>query len=310
MMPVKLLLGVKRAWFSTIEAIWAAADLDLYAGSFRLRLLSVHDHVLNLAVESWQHLLFVADEQLEKGPATIGIANRDYCRLKEVLKTGAEGVYAAGQISLNKNDPATMINRGREKLISFAPVFSSPPADSKVLMALKFYLDRLKNIVLHTPAAVLLDRAGGEEYFRNAIKKNFPGLINALLDQKRQDLIKYCRNISGMGHGLTPTGDDLIHGAFATYSALTTGRKIKRAFKLSQLEMPVETGLFGQHMLEMGKRGLTPAAVCSYLEAVDQGHCAEQQLQRLLRIGSSTGSDLAIAVTCTLKYFTENDLFI
>jgi len=221
---------------------------------------------------------------------------------------GTEGIYAAGQIKFKHAEAAMTINRGREMLISFAPVFTSYLTDPKVVKALNFYLSLLKSIELRTSAAVLLNRPGGEEYFRNAIKKNVPDLINALIDQKRQELIKSCRNISGMGHGLTPTGDDLIHGVFIAYSALVNGRRVKQSFNLSQLEMPFETGLFGQHMLEIGKRGLTPAVVGSYLEALNEGHCAEEHLHRLLKIGSSTGSDLAIAITYALNLFAENSI--
>jgi hypothetical protein len=249
----------------------------------------------------------VADDELEKGPATIGVGKSAFNYLRTMLKPITTGYYEAGfvVININNEESETIINRCNGKNISFAPVINNSHDNKQVLAATDFYLSLLKRINLPTPSAVLLDQPGGEEYFRILIAKSFPGIITALIRQDKQELIKYCRTISGMGHGLTPTGDDLIHGVFVVYSSVIAGTKSGIGFSLREIELSASTGYFGKHMLEIGKLGLSSEAVCSYLAAIGNGVCEKAFLERLLKIGSNTGFDLAIAITSSLKIFIE-----
>lgn len=286
----------------TLTASWAAADLKLYSGCYSLKLLSIHDHVASFQVTGWPHLFFIGDLQLARGPASVGLTPGDFNFFKGLLKQNSTGKIEDSRVIFNSPEAIMIIDRrgGEEK--SFAPVSCFNENKRELVNVLNYYENSLKQPVLPTPSAVLLDRPGGEDFCRKAIADNFPAIIKALINQNKQELIKYCRNICGMGHGLTPTGDDLIHAAFVV--ANLSGRKGREFMSSLRPEVEVlsaQTGLFGRHMIEIGRQGLTPEPFLKYLEALSRGFKASEIINDMVSIGSTTGFDLAIGMTVTAK---------
>lgn len=296
--------------YKTLPAKWQALDLDSDQGRHTLSPLSIHQHVVNFQVDGGPHLLFVADQDLSKGPATIGLTNESFRLFSRQVEQIAAGWYDHHQLFIETESVKLVIDRCTGEKISFAPVFFNALNDNASLTVLNCYEKLLKSNDIPTPAAVLLNCNGGEDYYRQAIAQSFSSIINALIYQKRQELIKYCRNICGMGHGLTPSGDDLIHGALIAFSAC--GKPGKDFFRLVQLEMKelsALTGLFGWHMIDTGCRGLTAEPLIRYLEAINSGVYEPAILAEVLKIGSRTGYDLAIAVTATLSALLKKKIF-
>ncbi len=198
---------------------------------------------------------------------------------------------------------------GEEK--SFAPVSYTLKNMIEISLALPYYSAILKDLKITSPSAVLLDRPGGEDFHRQAIADLFPAIIKALINRNKQESIKYCRNICGMGHGLTPTGDDLIHAAFVVANLFgQKGKKFMDSLRPEVETFSAQTGLFGRHMIEIGRQGLTPEPFLKYLEALGRGFKAPEKINDMIRIGSATGFDLAIGMTVTIKEFLSSGLML
>jgi hypothetical protein len=280
-----------------IKAQWYAADLNEYCERRELSILSTHDKVINFEVEGWPHLLIVADQSLEKGPATIGIGSTEFQALSKMTGSITTGSYEPGILTVHSNNRGKTIavNWRDGKSISFAAYFAAPFDHFKASVAVDYYFHLLKIIDIPTASAVLLGRPGGEEYFRQQIQKHIPPLIKSLIKQKGQDFLQNCRNIIGMGRGLTPTGDDLIHGALIANHCFSLDKNFIRQIDNDFSRQAANTNKYGRHMLEVGKKGLTPLALKGFFETIAEGSPSPEALERLTAIGSGTGFDLAVA---------------
>lgn len=289
----------------TFAAVWSAADLELYSGCYPLKLLSIYDHVANFQVSSWPQLFFIGDQHLARGPASIGLSTADFVSFKNLLQQSDNAKIDQGRVIFNTPATTMIIDRRGGEKKSFAPVFNLETSRMVIRSTLQYYLEILKDLKMNSPSAVLLERPGGEEFYRQAIADHFPLLIKALIDQNKQEIIKYCRNICGMGHGLTPTGDDLIHAAFVVAGSCGQNGKVFMDSLKTEIDLlSGRTGLFGRHMIEIGRRGLTPEPFLKLIEAIGRGFKAPGIVDQMISIGSATGFDLAVGLTFTLTgYF-------
>jgi len=301
----------KQEPYIEFVAAWSAADLEPYSGCYALKLLSLHDHVANFQVAGWSHLLFIGDQDLAAGPASIGLATEDFKDFRNHLLQSRSGRFEDGRAIFDLGKRRVTIDRRGGENKTFAPVFNFSEATTELVITLEYYEKSLKDMDLPTPAATLLASPGGDDYYRSAIAANFPAIIKALIDQNKQELIKYCRSIYGMGHGLTPTGDDLIHAAFVVANIYSQKGRIFMDLLRPDVEaFSAQTGLFGRHMLEIGRRGLTPEPFGSYLEALKLGVREARIINNMIKIGSATGFDLAIGITVAVKKCFATDQFL
>lgn len=295
----------------TLAATWAAADLEPYCGCYALKLLSLNDHVANFQVTGWPQLFFIGDLQLARGPASIGLTTEDFEQFKSLLQLSNRSRIQDGRAIFESPESTIIIDRrgGEEK--SFAPVIDALKNKMEIRSVLPYYSTILNDLKINSPSAVLLERPGGEDFYRQAIAENYPPIIKALINQNKQVLIKYCRNICGMGHGLTPTGDDLIHAAFVVANLFgQKGKVFMNSLRPEVEAFSAQTGLFGRHMIEIGRQGLTPEPFLNYLETLGRGFETPDIFDDMIRIGSATGFDLAIGMTVTLKELLDSGLML
>lgn len=292
---------------SEIKADWFADDLGQYRDQYSLNVLSAHKHVINFQVDRWPHLLMVADPELERGPATIGLGKKDFLLVSRAVHEMHKGFFNQSQIIFKINKGQIIINWRDGNLISFTPFNIKPLDYSNIHSAVKKCLRILRQCDVPSASAVLLNINGGDNYFRRIIYKNFPPLVYSLMNEDVKLLMKYCSRLVGLGKGLTPTGDDLIHGALIGYHYLITAKNNTFKQTLSSSVMACKTNLFGQHMIEMGCKGLTSEAVRDFILAINKDSVFPTLMNRILNIGASTGYDLAIAILF-LSQVLNNDI--
>ncbi|MGM0652221.1 MAG: DUF2877 domain-containing protein [Bacillota bacterium] len=289
-----------RNRFST----WYAADLERYNSEYKVNLLSAHKEIINFKVQTWPHLLMVAKSGFEKGPCTIGIKPAIFSEVQQIAKYAKEIWFNNNVLKLYAGGRPYSINWRVGEQISFAPFKINNLAYGKVSKTIEQYCRSLESIELNTPGAVLLGMPGGAEYFREAISAAYPEIIKALLKQNEQELLNFCRKIIGMGHGSSPSGDDLICGALFAYHHFLADplfiENISTEFKAEAKK----TSLMGRHMLEIGLSGLSPVIFKDLLISISRGVFKPDLLKRSLKVGSLTGIELLIA----LIYFTKNYL--
>ncbi len=293
-----------------LAAAWYAADLQGCKQESKMHLLSVHEHVLNYRVTSWPHLLMIAGPSLERGPASLGLAEKDFQILRDGVGGTQPGWFDSTKIIVNGLSSSFQIKWRRGEKISFE---SFKISDLDLKMAGKTandYRGMLKIIGMPTPSAVLLGLPGGEIYFRRKINRIFPFLADSLINRKRTDFLSSCAEICGMGRGASPTGDDLIHGALAAFNYTVFDRQFNESIAEELRKIAAGTTLMGRHMLETGRKGLTSEALRLFIFSLARGDSEPSALARVLKTGSQTGYDLAAAVLYFTLRFTKSTLLL
>ena len=282
---------------------WYAADLERYNNEYKVNLLSVHKEIINFRVESWTHLLMVAKSGFERGPCTIGLDLELLVDLHEKAESAAEIRFNNHALTFYAGDSRYSINWREGERLSFAPFKIVNLEHNKALSAIKHYSYALEKIDLNTPSAVLLGMTGGAEYFREATNNFYPEIIKSLILKNEQEFMNACRKIIGMGHGSSPSGDDLICGALLAFHHFIADQLFIDNISAELKAEAGKTSLMGGHMLEIGRSGLTPEVFKALLTSIGKGSFEPELLARVIQIGSSTGIDLMIAlITFTINY--------
>jgi hypothetical protein len=296
-----------------IKAEWFASDLRDYRSDFPISLLSSHRQVVNMLVDGWRHLLAISSPSLYKGPAAIGLSLEDLNSYKRLLNDCSEVWFSPGIIKVCGQESNLIINWTDSPCVSFAPPVSpcvdlignSPSASGRIHRSLQGLRQHLSEISGVSSSAVLLGMEGGEEYFRMEIVESFPSLVNSALTGNQEEFRSYCLRLVGLGHGSTPTGDDLIHGALIACRYYFHYQRVSWEPPGFPKQICRSTTLMGAHVLEMAQRGLTPEPVRNLLQEIFSGCLSRKSCNDLLSMGSSTGYDLGVAVYCTLSHLVS-----
>ncbi len=288
------------------DADWFAADLDRYCETYNLKLYSIHDLVINFQVDTWPHLLMVAGPALEQGPAAVGLGQRDFELFKATVEKMNNGWFEPSEINIASNDRNVSVNWHAGNCADFTPPRLSGYNLAEIKAAAKVYRELLKTVAEPSASAVLLDLPGGEDYFRHEISCNYPLLVDSLLAGKDEKFVTSCRAITGMGRGFSPTGDDLIHGALIAFNYFSYDHNFAEKITGGLAETAALTNAMGGHMLDTGIRGLTPVNVQAFITSIAANKPDYLTLDRLLKIGSNTGYDLAAALLCYIFRMTES----
>jgi hypothetical protein len=286
-------------------AIWYAADLDHYSGDSGFNLVSINKKVFCLQVQAWKHLLIIAESSLESGPATIALANDDFLKLKACLNKNSRGLYKKGSLLIKNENEVLRLSWRKSITKAFSPAHFIHTDKLLIRSTLDTYRAILAEMELSSSATVLLEMKGGEDYFRQQIAHNYPLLVESLLSHNKEAFIKYSRRLVGMGRGLTPTGDDLLHGALVTFHYFINDTGFMESVKNEFAEAVFRTNIFGRHALEIAIRGLTPEVFSSFLRTIDRGKADRELLNRIISFGSSSGLDIVIAMVFFLKKIAD-----
>jgi hypothetical protein len=292
-----------------LEAVWASVDLDEHTKPAKIKLLSVHDKVVNFQVDGWKHLLFVAGPNLEAGPASVTLYESDFIFFKRIIAKIKSGTYQKGYLLINNqasetaDDENIRLNWRNSFRKSFSLDASKQLNRQLIKQALHDYKLMLADSNSVGSAGILLGLPGGEEYFREQIFENFPPLVEALLQGNRHEFKRCAGRLIGLGRGLTPTGDDLLHGLLLAYRIFINPGGPDESVKADLDTLAVNTNLFGRHMIETGSRGLTPEVFNMFLKTLVEGKADRSLITRIGGIGSNSGYDTAIAIIKIVEMF-------
>lgn len=286
---------------TTRNAIWYASDLKSHTGKNRFSLLSMHRHAINLQVDEWKHLLIIGDSVLEKGPATVAFSNTDFVFLKKCIESNAQGLFDKTCLTFEPVNEMIQFTWLESQSESFYPVRYGCSDRSLIKKSLTAYRKMIEKFSPQTASAVLLGLKGGDRFFRQEIAANFPLLVRAILQKKIDSFIAHSQNISGMGRGMTPTGDDLIHGALIACHYFNYDHIFMNKCKSMMDLISVKTNIFGRHMLEIALNGLTPQPYILFLQSIALGEPKEEIIKTVKEIGSGSGYEIAIAIIIYLE---------
>jgi hypothetical protein len=278
-----------------IKAIWHACDLYTYVQNYNLEPVTIHDHVVNLSDASWKNLLIIGDSVPAKGPASIGLSNRDFISFKKILVAGAKGKFSKHQIIFKTSGESLSIDWREGAPLSFALECLRYINREIVLKTVNAYLKMLAEEEIPCEAAVLAGQGDANNLFRKKIRESFPPLVDSLARSDEKKFLSNCRNLVGMGRGLTPDGDDLIHGTLVAFHYLNYNRDFIKRIEKEFLQIALSTNLMGRHMLITALEGFTLQPVKNFLLSIARGTPEKKIIREVTSIGFSTGYNIAIA---------------
>jgi hypothetical protein len=131
-------------------------------------------------------------------------------------------------------------------------------------------------------------------------------LLDRLFDATQQpDMIALARALSGLGPGLTPTGDDLLVGVAAACRRLVAGGcwpAPRRDLLVAALAGMGDTGTtsVAREMVGLAAAGQFPDALTDFVDLLGDRDTGTDQVQaaagRLAAIGAHSGADMLAGV--------------
>ena len=138
------------------------------------------------------------------------------------------------------------------------------------------------------------------------VAERLAGLLDGMRGTpEHADLVALARNLSGLGPGLTPTGDDLLVGIAAACHRLVAGgywSAVRRDALAAALAGMGDTGTttVAREMVGEAAAGRFPEALASFVELLGDRDTVADQVQaaagRLAAIGAHSGADMLAGV--------------
>ncbi|MFO8192349.1 MAG: DUF2877 domain-containing protein [Bacillota bacterium] len=290
-----------------IKAIWHACDLYDYVQNHNLEIVTIHDHVVNLSAASWKNMLIIGDSVPAKGPASIGLSERDFISVKKILADGAKGKFSKRHIIFKNNGESLSISWREGTPLSFAPERLRYINCEIVLKAVNAYMKMLAEEEIPCEAAVLAGQGDADNLFRKKMRECLPPLVDSLARGDEKIFLSNCRNLVGMGRGLTPDGDDLIHGALVAFHYFNYERDFIERIEKEFLQIALSTNLMGHHMLLMALGGFTPQPVRNFILSISRGKPEQKIMKAVTSIGFSTGYNIVLAILLFIKKYLDKE---
>ncbi len=295
--------------YATINSRWFANDLDYFESGSEFKVLSVHKDVINLGSAKYPRMLMVAVEGPVRGPSTIGLAANDFLNLVSLISEIDCFLLEKDRLIITGSVFEITLDFSCGERLFFKLDDQNKENYFETVENYLLYIEILRSWPSPGASAALLNLPGGEEYFRNKLKTNYPYLVQSLLKADDEEFLNRCRKIIGMGRGLTPTGDDLIHGALITLRYFRPSYTLKQKTVEELRILFAKTTKYGSHMIETGIQSLSVQPVLDFLKCFTGLNECREALPRLLKIGSSTGFDLAVAILYMARAI-ENKSFL
>lgn len=273
-----------------------------------LRVLSVHDHVINFYTPSWSHLFMICDPSVHRGPASIGLS---FCLFEDLLKTIDQELpcrFDPGQIIIGGVDGGIRISLDGE-IVSFVPPLPEGRSTGESSAYLEEALPALRRLANGRLCSVLLGDQDGLDAedpaewldLGSEIRTTFPRFLEALMAGDSPALELWSKRLVGLGFGSTPTGDDLIHGALVALHYLERLSSLRYEAPVLPRSLWKLTTPLGAHMLAMGRLGLTPEPVGRFLKELCEQTLSGRTMGQLAAIGSDTGINIAVGAYRMLR---------
>lgn len=146
-----------------------------------------------------------------------------------------------------------------------------------------------------------------EAYFQygneSVMKKLFIEKLRSLRKkEKPEDYLRCLCNFSGLGIGLTPSGDDFVAGALLPlYGAW---RQLEMLYPDFLSEIVKQTNLIGYHMIQNALEGRARESEIDFVNyCMEEDWCEVKKLMdKMVRFGSTSGTDTILGIFEGMRY--------
>lgn len=266
------------------------------------RVYSIYDKVINVISPNEEQLFTLAIEEVVQSPQMMKTLNKDlFQQTKDIIKPGTQilryGKKAIiienfiwdysnskvwyGNITTKKNQLSQFDIDYIEKIWNFV---QSKGSDSGLLSAWYEYSYKIPLIKNNMNIFTKL--------FLNKIEK----IDIAIKSNKDEDFLNAIYEFIGLGIGLTPSGDDFILGCLTTWKYLKSGLYDICIDNRLIDKLKGRSTTVSYFMLENCIKGFVNEALLKLLTYKGEYDNIEIFLEDMLKIGSTSGTDMLIGV--------------
>ncbi|MGG1674385.1 DUF2877 domain-containing protein [Neobacillus sp. NRS-1170] len=259
---------------------------------------SVFNRTFNIKCFENGELYTIASSNVDNGPNTI-INDIDHFKSMEIKVN--ERVHVEKDILLIGNKLAVTINKA-EKWESIIPAF---PINDDILN---------RNLVVMRKYIGIHGKGGGikrqvpnnpfEAEMSRTLNRRTNLLLDELAESRMSSAFDHAISIIGLGPGLTPSGDDFLVGVFTTFNMLNSPFYAGRSFcKGVVSKAKTLTNDISWMALKKASIGKVRESIISLLNAllIENEEDLILSLNKVLNIGSSSGTDIALGLVCGLE---------
>ena len=238
-------------------------------------------------------------------PPDVGITSFDIDNEAEVVKSGSS-VYVLGSDVIINLRGATLWRIERPIKIKLTVIEICRNCDIAKNVGVKYGKHGgLADIMAYYDEIVKGDTVNGQElnpFSRHALPRII-ALIKAVPDRNIDAVANAVKGLIGLGHGLTPSGDDVLAGFMISLLLVTEAfdGEIAHAREINQTIISMvdgQTTFLSEKSLEYAAQGESPELVYNLLLAIVTG--TEEQVESatlaLLEVGHFSGTDMLFGI--------------
>lgn len=244
-------------------------------------------------------LFTIACSKIDNAPNTLVI---DLDRFTSVGIGVKDRVYTINNVLYVENKLFLTI----ENAVKWESILPEYPCDTEVLIR---NLAKMKEYIsLHGTGGGIKKKAEAlnpfEAELSSMLEKRTHLLINELLKGRISTALSHAVSLVGLGPGLTPSGDDFLTGLFAILNMKNSPFYPYRSLCQAILkEAKTLTNEISYITLKKAAIGKVRESIISLLNSllVDNDYDLFLSLNKLLNIGSSSGTDIALGIVFGLE---------
>lgn len=278
-----------------LEASYAEQQAlqDVLSPSFSACIHSVYEHVINICNHHDNKMYCLTSDSMDNAPATIKLYLPYKFDFRQVAAVG-DAVMFTIEDRFDSSTPLVVHMKNAKSWICKLPVF--PDKDIVTLV---------RNMeVLRRTIAVYGKTASG--IFADVLEQRVIALMDALNSNDFAQAINNGLKLLGLGCGQTPAGDDFLCGLITVFNMEQApfDAEFRQFGHRIAAESVQKTTMISKLMLHNAALGLARAHVINLLEGLTQDLPPEQieeSAKKVIRIGSSSGTDLAVGLVAGVE---------
>lgn len=264
---------------------------------------SIFERTINLHCDQNGELYTIACSQLDNGPNTLVI---DLKRFHETGVNVGDEVTGSGQALLIGKKMAILTKQAKEWECILPPY----PSNIETLQVNTAFMKEY--IAAHGKCGGMKKHPQPMTPFEAEMSNMLTqrsGLLREALAAKRIDVaLQHALGLVGLGPGLTPSGDDFLVGLFS----ITNMQDAPCCLSCHFLEEIVTKSIFltneiSYMMVKKAASGQVRESLVQLLQAIANGTRDELTgtLEKVIGIGSSSGTDMVLGLICGLELNIE-----
>lgn len=266
---------------------------DLLEISLEGEIHSVFKRTINIITEK-NEIYTLATSDIFKGPRLIHLSPKDLSKINELV---GKNVQEKSEKLVIKNQLEIDFFNAKEYKV---PEIIFKPVSEKVKENVVF----LNNYLIKE-----LDTVG---YYRKTFLNEVENVLHQFLitgstllkegleEKNEKKVNEGISKLVGLGHGLTPSGDDLLTGvSLVLNSSNYPNQEMTQLFNQQLTSRLSKTNLISQNQLRLSMNGKALAPTITFINALFEGKEIEElmvSMKEILTIGSSSGSDILSGV--------------